>query len=152
MAVIQKAIKTIKYRYAHKVTDDLLRYASFSKLPKQSLFVPIPLHPARRRLRGFNQAEIIARLLSKRFNIPVQTDILKRIRKTVPQVDMKNRENRLFNMKGVFIVNEEVIPSIQQNTIILVDDVYTTGATMQSACEALKRAGVRTVWGLTIAQ
>jgi len=151
-AVVQKAIKAIKYRYAYKVTDDLLHYVLLPELPKQLAFIPIPLHPSRRRLRGFNQAEIIARVLSKHFGIPVRTDILKRIRKTVPQVDMKNREDRLSNMKGVFIVNKDIIPSVQQNTTILVDDVYTTGATMQSACEALKRAGVRTVWGLTIAQ
>jgi ComF family protein len=151
--IVQKAIKTIKYRYAYKVTDDLLHFISIPELSKQSIFVPIPLHPSRRRLRGFNQAEIIARVLSKHLGIPVRTDILERIRKTIPQVDMKNRQDRINNMKGVFIVDKEVIPSVQQNTIIIViDDVYTTGATMQSACEALKRAGVRTVWGLTIAQ
>lgn len=65
---------------------------------------------------------------------------------------MKNREDRMNNMKGVFIVNKEQIRQVVQNTVILVDDVYTTGATMQSACEALKRAGVKHVWGLTIAQ
>lgn len=150
--IVQKAIKTIKYRYAYNVAGDLLRFASLPELPKKSVFVPIPLHPSRSRLRGFNQAEIIARVLSKRVDIPVRTDILKRIRKTVPQVDMKNREDRLSNMKGVFVVNKGILPSVQQNTLILVDDVYTTGATMQSACEALKRAGVKTVWGLTIAQ
>ncbi len=150
--IVQKAIKTIKYRYAHKVTDDVLRFISLPKLPKQSVFVPIPLHPSRRRIRGFNQAEMIARVLSKRFDIPIRTDILKRVRKTVPQVDMKNREDRLNNMKDVFRVNKEAIQSVQQHIIILVDDVYTTGATIQSACEALKRAGVKRVWGLTIAQ
>jgi ComF family protein len=118
----------------------------------QSVFVPIPLHPSRRRPRGFNQAEIIAKVLSKRFTIPVRTDILKRVRKTVPQVEMKNRQERLSNMKGVFMVNNKNISKVKQSTVILVDDVYTTGATMQSACEALKRAGVKTVWGLTIAQ
>src|SRR3989339_235226 len=137
--IIQKAIKTIKYRYAYKVTDDVLRNVSFVDLPTQSMFATIPLHPSRRRLRGFNQAEIIAKVLLKRFDISVRTDILKRVRKTIPQVDMKNREDRLLNMKGVFVVNKENIPAILQNTIILVDDVYPTGATMQSACEVLKR-------------
>jgi len=149
---VQKAIKTIKYRYAFKVTEDLLRFVSLPALSKQSLFIPIPLHPSRSRLRGFNQAEIIAHVLSRHFDIPVRTDILKRIRKTVPQVDMKKREDRLSNMKGVFVVNKATIPKAPQNIIILVDDVYTTGATMQSACQALKHAGIETVWGLTIAQ
>jgi len=148
-AVVQKAIKAIKYRYAHKVTDDLLRYVLLPELPKQSVFIPIPLYPSRRRFRGFNQAEIIARVLSKRLGVPVRTDMLKRIRKTVPQVDMKNRQDRLSNTKGVFRVNK--LP-MQENPIILIDDVYTTGATMQSACEELKHVGVRNVWGLTIAQ
>ena len=150
--IVQKAIKTIKYRYAHNVTGDLLRFASLPELPKKSVFVPIPLHPSRSRLRGFNQAEIIACVLSKRFGIPVRTDILKRIRKTVPQVDMKNREDRMNNMKSVFTVDKERLLKGQQNIPILVDDVYTTGATMQSACEALKRSSVKTVWGMTIAQ
>lgn len=139
----------IKYRYTYKVIDDLLRDILLPKLPKRSMLVPIPLHPSRRRFRGFNQAEIVARVLSKRFDIPVRTDILRRVRKTVPQVDMKNREDRMNNMKNVFKVNK--IPA-QGDPIILVDDVYTTGATMQSACEVLKRSGVKTVWGLTIAQ
>lgn len=147
--VVQKAIKTIKYRFAYKVTDDLLRRTSLPELPKQSVFIPIPLHQSRLRLRGFNQAEIIARVLSKRYGVPVKTDILKRVRKTIPQVDMKNRQDRLSNMKGVFRVNK--VPT-QENLIILIDDVYTTGATMQSACEELKHAGVRNVWGLTMAQ
>lgn len=150
--IVQKAIKAIKYRYAYKVTDDLLCFVLLPELPKQSVFIPIPLHPSRRRLRGFNQAEIIARVLLKRLGVPVRTDILKRIRKTVPQVDMKNREDRLTNMKNVFTVNTVKVSSLINNTIILVDDVFTTGATMQSACEALKRAGVKTLWGLTIAQ
>lgn len=150
--IVQKAIKIIKYRYAYKVTGDLLRSVSLPELPKQSVFIPIPLYPSRRRFRGFNQAEIIARVLSKRFDISVRTDIIDRIRKTVPQVDMKNRKERLSNMKGVFRVNEASIKSVQQSTIILVDDVFTTGATMQSACGLIKRAGVKTLWGLTIAQ
>ena len=147
--IIQKAIKTIKYRYAYRVIDDLLHHAPYLSLPKQSVFVPIPLHPTRQRLRGFNQAVIIACVLSKRFGISVQSDMLKRIRKTVPQVDMKNRQDRLLNMKNVFTIH--TVPS-KNNLIILVDDVFTTGATMQSACEVLKRAGVKHVWGLTIAQ
>jgi ComF family protein len=149
---VQKAIKAIKYRYAYTVIDDLLLYPSFPTLPKQSLLVPIPLHSSRQKLRGFNQAEIIARVVSKRVDIPVRTDILKRIRKTVPQVDTKSREERLSNMIGAFVVDKKILLSARQNDIVLVDDVYTTGATMQAACEAIKRAGAKVVWGLTIAQ
>lgn len=150
--IIQKAVKTIKYRYAYTVTEDLMRYVSSLKLPKQSILIPIPLYVSRHRFRGFNQAEILARAIEKKFDIPVRTDVLKRVIKTVPQVEMKNREKRLSNMNGAFIINNEEISTLLHKTIVLVDDVYTTGATIQSACETLKREGVKIVWGLTIAQ
>jgi len=115
------------------------------------MLIPIPLHPSRYRDRGFNQAEVLGRILADRLHIPIRTDILKRVIKTTPQVEMKDRKERLKNMKNVFSIHNSkfVIPN---STIILFDDVFTTGATMRAAGETLKRAGAKSVWAVTMAR
>jgi ComF family protein len=157
-SVIKQAIKTMKYRFAYAVCEDVLTIISQGQIERirkllnitnQTVFIPIPLHPNRLRWRGFNQAEIITRLLVKRIGGVVKNDVLVRIKETVPQVDMKNREARLVNMHHVFKVKKDVD---MIKTVVLVDDVFTTGATLRSAAAALKHAGVKFVWGMTIAQ
>jgi ComF family protein len=168
--IVKKAIKKIKYRYVSDSVSELISCtptSSFSILtkllsskPLSFFFVPIPLHPSRYRDRGFNQAEVIARALEKRLNIPVKKNVLIRTKKTTPQVEMKDQKKRLANMKDVFVVRESstmkqpALPAggLNNVTIILVDDVFTTGATLRSAASALKHSGVKFVWGLTIAQ
>ena len=132
------------------------------------ILVPIPLHPSRYRSRGFNQAEVIASALSKRLDIPVNTTLLIRTEKTTPQVEMKDRDKRLANMKDVFSLRSNLTMKQLASTrfdarraqrgewnnlaIILVDDVFTTGATLRSAASVLKHNGAKFVWGITIAQ
>jgi ComF family protein len=168
--IVKKAIKKIKYRYVSDIVSELISCtptSSFSILtkllsskPLSFFFVPIPLHPSRFRNRGFNQAEVIAQALNKRLNIPVKTDVLIRIKKTTPQVEMKKREERLKNMKDVFAVSFPELKKFQfrecerkdHRAILLIDDVFTTGATLRSAASILKHAGVKFVWGITLAQ
>ncbi|MFH0749910.1 MAG: ComF family protein [Candidatus Gottesmanbacteria bacterium] len=157
--IVKKAIKGIKYRFAFRIIEDLFRVIPEEQLlllknigsKKNICFIPIPLHASRQRLRGFNQAEIIANTFSKIVFIPTQTDVLERIQKTPPQVEMKHRQDRIQNMKQVFSVKKNNI-EICGFSIFLVDDVYTTGSTMKSAAEVLKRAGAHFVFGITIAQ
>jgi len=156
--IIKQAVKTLKYR---RVTDlakefvSLIPVSFFNEVTKlrtnEASFFPIPLHPTRFRDRGFNQAEVLGRLLADRLHIPIRTDILKRVIKTTPQVEMKDRKERLKNMKNVFSIHNSkfVIPN---STIILFDDVFTTGATMRAAGETLKRAGAKSVWAVTMAR
>lgn len=161
--IVKKAIKKIKYRYVSDIVSELISCtptSSFSILtkllsskPLSFFFVPIPLHPSRYRDRGFNQAEVIAHALSMRLNIPVRTNVLIRTKKTTPQVEMRDQKKRLANMKDVFVVRESsTMKQLNNVTIILVDDVFTTGATLRSAASILKHSGVKFVWGITLAQ
>jgi len=170
--VIKKAIKKIKYRYVTDIVSQLINtipestFISFQKtihfylLTHNSYLIPVPLHPSRYRNRGFNQTEIVARALNKRLNVPVKTNILIRIKKTVPQVEMKDRDERLANMKDVFAVSFPELKKFQfrkcerkdHRAILLIDDIFTTGATLRSAASVLKRAGIKFIWGVTLAQ
>lgn len=141
----RKAIKAVKYRLVFDLAEEFM---SLTQIPDQvgddMIFVPIPLHPHRFRLRGFNQAEVLGTILAKRLNLPVRTDILRRVKETMPQVEMKKRAGRLKNMEHVF-----GSAKISGN-IMLFDDVFTTGATMRSAANALKRGGAAHVWAVTM--
>lgn len=161
--IIKQAVKSLKYR---RVTDLAQEFVSY--VPRidfvDSILVPIPLHSSRFRDRGFNQAEVLGRLLADRLpagkaglHISMRTDILKRVIATTPQVEMKDRKERLKNMKNVFSILDSlprrqagkfVIP----DSCILFDDVFTTGATMRAAGEILKRAGAKSVWAVTMAR
>lgn len=142
----RKAIKAIKYRLVSDLAEEFISLVPKFSLPKSSLLIPIPLHSARYRARGFNQAEVLGTILAKRLNIPVRTDILRRVKETVPQVEMKKRDDRLKNMEYVFSCNHV------SGNVILFDDVFTTGATMRSAANVLKRAGAAHVWAVTMAR
>jgi len=113
------------------------------------VFVPIPLFSAKLRKRGYNQAEILAKELSRRFNLPFQ-NILQRIRDTKTQVGRSNIDRKL-NIKGAFIIHDSKF-IIQNTSVFLVDDVVTTGSTLLEAAKTLKKGGVRRVIGLTLAR
>ncbi|MBI3955644.1 ComF family protein [Candidatus Gottesmanbacteria bacterium] len=159
--IVREAVKVLKYR---RVTDLAQEFVELipsdsceeifqvchSRESGNPVFVPIPLHASRYRDRGFNQAEVLGRFLADRLHIPIRTDILRRTKKTTPQVEMKDRKDRLKNMKNVFSIPDSkfLIP----NSLVLFDDVFTTGATMRAAGETLKRAGTRFVWAVTMAR
>ena len=148
---VRKAVKALKYRRVSDLASEFVSLIPTKLLSSNllsSLFIPVPLHTSRFRLRGFNQAEVLGRIVAGRLNIPVETDILRRVKMTDSQVDMKNRDERLKNMKNVF----QAVKTIQNKDIMLFDDVCTTGATMRSAANALKRAGAKRVWAVTMAR
>ncbi|MBI3385999.1 ComF family protein [Candidatus Gottesmanbacteria bacterium] len=154
---IRKAIKAIKYRLVSDIAQEyisLIAPGSLTQVTRQlrstSVLVPIPLHASRYRERGFNQAEVLGRILARRLKIPMRTDILRRTKNTTAQVEMKKREDRLKNMKNVFTVSSTA--SMGQAHIFLFDDVFTTGATMRAAASSLRRSGVSFVWALTLAR
>ena len=162
--IIRKAVKALKYRFVSDlasefvsiIPNDALRFLMKSRIPDQVrndnvVYVPIPLHPSRFRERGYNQAEVLGKLIAGKLGIAVRTDILIRTRKTTPQVEMKKREARLKNMENVFAVSPNNSISLYPY-IFLFDDVFTTGATMRSAANVLKRKGVKFVWAVTMAR
>ncbi len=151
--VVQKAVKAIKYRFVSDLASEFVSLVPSSQLAMRKfdnsvILVPIPLHSSRQRYRGFNQAEVLGTLVAQRFSIPMQNDVLKRVVETKSQVEVKDREKRLKNMEKAFQVTSEV----KDVAILLFDDVWTTGATLRSAGNILKRAGARFVWGVTMAR
>jgi len=113
------------------------------------LLCPIPLHKKRLKWRGFNHAEEIAKALSHATQIPMHSDILVRTKNTPPQVSLK-KEERIRNMQGVFQVPNAKL--VQGKKVLLLDDVFTTGATMEECARVLKQAGAKQVWGVVVAR
>lgn len=109
--------------------------------------VPVPLHWGRKWRRGYNQSEILAREVGKILGLPV-VPALRRVRYTVSQVRL-NEDERAKNVRGAFATNEKVSIS---STVLIVDDVYTTGATLNECARVLKSAGAQRVFALTLAR
>lgn len=152
---VRRAVQSMKYRLVSDVVNEFLTYVPFgtffvygAKGNKDAVVVPVPLYKDRWKQRGFNQAELIAHELSRELELPMRADMLIRNRATPPQVSLTTRTERLKNMTHVF----QAVRTIQYRYIILVDDVFTTGATMRAAACALKRAGAKSVWGVTMAR
>lgn len=114
-----------------------------------SVLVPILLDKNKLKNRGYNQSEELAKELSKILKIPVFSDILIKIKKTEPQMEL-SKEKRENNLQGVFKVY--CVEKISNKKIFLVDDVYTTGSTMQECAKVLKESGIKDVWGIAIAR
>ncbi len=110
------------------------------------LLVPIPLYWRKKQSRGFNQAEVLARALAEKLDRKF-CPALWRIRGTASQTALTKNE-RLENVKNVFQLNPRFRDFIQNKNILLVDDVFTTGATLNEAAKVLKKAGAGEVWGL----
>lgn len=157
---LQNLIHALKYQFLQKTVSPLALLIQESlahhSLPLPDLIIPVPLHPRRLRWRGFNQAELLARELQKNLSpgltIPLDTTSLKRIRLTQPQMKTDTREERLQNLTGAFRVHSEVAGPLIGKYIWLIDDVATTGTTLNECARALKLAGVKKVWGVVIAR
>lgn len=113
--------------------------------------VPIPLDRGRLRWRGFNQAFEITKQLAARLQLPYEQTCLLKTKKTLPQTELSQSE-RQENIKGVFAVKDREKEKIKNKKILLIDDVYTTGSTMEEAARVLKQAGAREIWGAVIAR
>ncbi|MGB9082149.1 MAG: ComF family protein [Desulfuromonadaceae bacterium] len=113
------------------------------------LIVPVPLHRSRLRQRGFNQAVLLGRVLSRQLSLAMLPDTLVRTRPTEPQVDLSAAERRL-NVKGAFSVPRP--DRVEGKRILLLDDVMTTGSTMNECAKELKKAGAGMVIAVTIAR
>lgn len=114
------------------------------------VLVPVPLHPRRERQRGFNQAALIGKAIAHHLGLEFEATVLRRIRNTKPQVELKGEERR-ENIKGAFTVSTNYDPRTM-NAILLIDDVWTTGSTLRSCANVLKRSGAKKVWAMTLAR
>lgn len=159
--VIKKTIQTFKFKYATDISDELVRKFIINikkadkPLPVKGILVPIPLHANRKKWRGFNQSEEIGERISKKIGWEYASNLLTRRRNGIPQSTIKDKEFRLKNTRGIFELKKDIsqrnLLLSQENVFILFDDVWTTGATMREAGKVLKRNGVESVWGLTLA-
>ena len=123
------------------------------RLPRNSVLVPVPLHPRRRNARGFNQSVILAQELAKKYNLQT-LELLQRHRYTQPQVELKQQQ-RLINVRGAFSLKNSAALSQQfdpEKIYVIVDDVLTTGATMNECADVLRKNGARKISGLVIAR
>lgn len=150
-AVLQESLYRLKYG---KRQEYGIFYGEFAAFYAESLIrkwriqklIPIPLHRKRMEQRGFNQAELIARALGNKLGIPVDTGALERKRSTSPQKELDPGQRRQ-NLRDAF----QASASVRGATLLLVDDIYTTGSTMDMAALALKKAGAEKIFFLVIA-
>jgi len=153
-STVLEAIHRFKYSRAlwfESFLADLLLREAVPALRGQpwDLIVPVPLHPLKQREREFNQAEVLARHLSAATKIPLQTKILRRVTPTRTQT-LLTRDERAKNMSGAFAVPAGV--RLDGKKIILVDDVFTTGATTSACAAAVRRAGAAEACVWTVAR
>ena len=157
---LRKAILHLKFHgreyLGHRLGALLARAWEALPEPDSAIVAPVPLHPSRRRERGFNQAELLARGLVRSLRkeerlhgLRLVAGSLRRIRATVPQVGLSVSARR-ENVSGVFSVGRP--EDVRNRTVVLVDDVMTTGATLSACAAALKRAGAARVLALSLAR
>jgi len=153
-SLIGKLIAALKYQYAEEVkvvfASLIKKFVSDHSDVFQSIdiIIPVPLHKKRFAERGYNQAEIIAMIAGKELNLPI-LNALERHRPTKQQAKLK-REERLVNLKDAFILKPNA--DVGGKKILLVDDVFTTGSTMQECAGVLKKAGAVQVKGFSAAR
>ena len=149
---IQSSMMRLKYggraEFAEFYAEAMWRYGRTRLLQwRPDLMIPIPIHRQRYVKRGYNQAEEIASHLSARCGIPMDARSLVRVRNTRPQKGLSRKERR-DNMKAALAVREGTVYPAR---VLIVDDIYTTGSTIDAAAEVVKKHGAETVWFATAA-
>lgn len=164
--IIRDLIHNYKYRFAKSIGNTLANILTLylkKSLNNQNdwIIIPIPLHRSRLNWRGFNQSEEIAKIISQKFNWPILNNILIRKKKTAKQAEIKEKEKRRENLKDAFNLSPHVkniknklsdTKALEGKKIILLDDVCTSGATLEEAAQILKIAGAKKIIGLVIAK
>ncbi|MFC2070676.1 ComF family protein [Chloroflexota bacterium] len=149
---IRQAVYQLKYRNLRVLTEPLsqLLHDYLSKNPVLGeVLVPVPLHGKRLRERGYNQSGLLAKRLGKLTGITVVDDCLTRKLHTSPQARTSNVEERRGNVAAAFTCRDD---KLKDKELILIDDVSTSGATLDACAAALKESGAVSVWGLTLAR
>jgi len=150
--VMRQAIHQLKYKnlraLAVTLAGFLHDYLVTNPMPGEVL-VPAPLHQKRLRERGYNQSRLLAQELGKLINLPVVDDCLVRQKHTPPQTRASTVDERRGNVADAFACRDR---RLQDKRVLLIDDVSTSGATLDACAAALKAAGASSVWGLVLAR
>jgi ComF family protein len=147
--MIQTAVYLMKFEKIKRLARPLADLLLSLDLPVVDAIIPVPLSKKRLTQRGFNQSHLLGRYISKNLSVPLKCDLLVKTKDTPPQ-SMLSREERIRNPKRAFSVagSSREVPQ----TVLLVDDVMTTGATMNACARILKKAGTRMVYGSVLAR
>lgn len=142
-----------RFKYANKreyaafyAEEAAYLYENWVREKQIEAIVPVPMYFFKKRRRGYNQAEVFAKQLGKKLNIPVDNKLVKRIRNTVPQKEL-NDVQRKSNLKNAFQLATDIVKYKQ---ILLVDDIYTTGSTIDEISGVLLNAGVKNIYYICI--
>lgn len=150
--VMRQAIYQLKYRNLRALVVPLAKllhdYLGTNPVPGEAV-VPVPLHQKRLRERGYNQSSLLAQELGKLINLPVVDNCLIRLRHAPPQARTSTVDERRSNVAGAFTCRDH---RLKDKQVLLVDDVSTSGATLDACAGALKAAGATSVWGLVLAR
>ncbi len=164
-------LKQIVYEYKYRFIKDLanplseiminfIKINASDELPFWSsakiVIIPVPLHPKREIWRGFNQSTLLGKILAQQLKIDFKNNLLIRHRFTSPQADIKNQKNRQKNIKNAFSLKNNLskteISFLKNKIVILIDDIATTGATLNECALALKPLQPKEIWGLVLAR
>jgi ComF family protein len=149
---MREAIHQLKYRNLRALAVPLAKllhdYLITDPMPAEVL-VPVPLHRKRLRERGYNQSSLLARQLGKLADLPVVDDCLIRQRHATPQARTATVEERQSNVTDAFACRDH---RLRDKQVLLIDDVSTSGATLDACAAALKASGATSVWGLVMAR
>lgn len=149
---IRESIYRFKYNnarvYAEYYADVAVQiYGKLFKSWEIDAIVPVPIYKERELKRGYNQAYVFAKEVSERLKIPLENKLLIRIKNTLPQKELAENM-RYLNLKDAFAVNKEQMKGVKN--ILLVDDIYTTGSTVDACSSILKKAGIKKVYVLCV--
>ena len=150
--VVRKAVHELKYyglkASAAGLAELMAAYLAASSIPVEVL-VPVPLHRKRLRQRGYNQSELLAKEVGRLNGLSVNTKSLVRIKESRPQTRAVKVEERRVNVQDAFHCTDSLLAG---KHVVLIDDVCTSGSTLDACAAALKSAGAASVWGLTLAR
>ena len=152
---VRTAVHLLKYGGAEKIANRFgiliaRKIVGDPKLSMCDMLAPVPLHPARKRERGYNQSELIAERLSCELGIRHEPDLLRRDRQTQSQT-MFDAEGRRRNIAGAFSITQRFTGEVKGKKILLIDDVITTGATIKECASVLRNNGALEVYGAAAA-
>ena len=149
---IRNAVHSLKYRNLRAlapVLAGLLADFVVSQSIEADLLVPAPLHPRRERSRGYNQSLLLARETGALLNVEIRSDALRRVQNTPSQASVSSEDERQANVANAFQASPDIVSG---KHVMILDDVCTTGATLEACSLALKAAGALSVQGLTLAR
>lgn len=153
--LVSALVTKLKYRNAWEIHEILAGFltrhlvlAGFAA-PRDTIVTAVPLHKRRQAARGFNQSELIAERVAEALALPFANNLIVRVKNTAPQTEVAERGKRIANVRGAFAPARN--GAVQGKTVLVIDDVTTTGATLKECAKALRQAGAKRVIACAVA-